>query len=146
MLIGSAAHTPEIADGSVSLVVTSPPFLDVVDYRTDNWLRCWFNGIEPEAARLWQWRRPEDWQRAMTRAFGELFRVVRPGGFVAFGGGEVQAGSAGHSRGAGRAGGGAGAAAGAGERPGIHQDLELLGVDNRKKGTNTNRIVLLARP
>ncbi len=31
---------------SVALVVTSPPFLDVVDYKTDNWLRCWFSGID----------------------------------------------------------------------------------------------------
>lgn len=23
-----------------ALVITSPPFLDVVDYRCDNWLRC----------------------------------------------------------------------------------------------------------
>src|SRR5262245_52680974 len=30
---------------SISLVVTSPPSLDVVQYADDNWLTCWFLGI-----------------------------------------------------------------------------------------------------
>src|SRR5439155_15229923 len=45
LLTRDSSHTPEIPPGSVSLVVTSPPFLDVVDYASDNWLRCWFIGI-----------------------------------------------------------------------------------------------------
>src|SRR5205823_5138012 len=36
-----SSATPEIPSETVSLVVTSPPFLDVVDYASDNWLRCW---------------------------------------------------------------------------------------------------------
>jgi hypothetical protein len=43
---GPADATPAIADASVSLVVTSPPFLDIVQYADDNWLRCWFAGID----------------------------------------------------------------------------------------------------
>ncbi len=39
-----AEATPQIPSDSVSIVVTSPPFLDVVDYAQDNWLRCWFAG------------------------------------------------------------------------------------------------------
>jgi hypothetical protein len=30
--------------GRVSLVVTSPPYLDITDYREDQWLRIWFLG------------------------------------------------------------------------------------------------------
>ena len=45
LLNGPARATPAIATNSVSLVVTSPPFLDVVDYAGDNWLRCWFLGL-----------------------------------------------------------------------------------------------------
>ena len=41
------AHTPPSRPSSVDLVVTSPPFLDVVNYAGDNWLRCWFCGIDP---------------------------------------------------------------------------------------------------
>jgi len=47
LLTSHAACTPQIPDASVSLVVTSPPFLNIVDYATDNWLRCWFCGIDP---------------------------------------------------------------------------------------------------
>jgi hypothetical protein len=48
LLTAQADSTPQIAANSVALVVTSPPFLDVVQYATDNWLRCWFLGIESE--------------------------------------------------------------------------------------------------
>lgn len=37
-LTGQSDKTPEIPDGAVSLTVTSPPFLDVVNYEADNWL------------------------------------------------------------------------------------------------------------
>jgi hypothetical protein len=40
------ADESKVADASVDLVVTSPPFLDVVQYAADNWLRCWFAGID----------------------------------------------------------------------------------------------------
>src|SRR5262249_14536390 len=43
-LTGPAHHTPVLEDASVDLIVTSPPFLDIVDYEGDNWLRCWFAG------------------------------------------------------------------------------------------------------
>ena len=43
-----AAATRELPAHSVALVVTSPPFLDVVQYADDNWLRCWFLGIDPK--------------------------------------------------------------------------------------------------
>ena len=43
---GPAQSTPAIRTGSVRLVVTSPPFLDIVQYAEDNWLRSWFAGID----------------------------------------------------------------------------------------------------
>jgi hypothetical protein len=42
--VGPANASYFIPSGSVSLVVTSPPFLDIVRYDSDNWLRCWFAG------------------------------------------------------------------------------------------------------
>jgi site-specific DNA-methyltransferase (adenine-specific) len=39
-----------IAPGSVDLVVTSPPYLQVVNYGTSNWIRLWLFGID-EAGR-----------------------------------------------------------------------------------------------
>ncbi|MCX6141928.1 MAG: DNA methyltransferase, partial [Ignavibacteriales bacterium] len=46
LLTGGAWSTSRIRDNSVDLVVTSPPFLDTVNYAQDNWLRCWFNHID----------------------------------------------------------------------------------------------------
>src|SRR5439155_9384819 len=60
LLTQPAARTPEIASGSVSLVVTSPPFLDVVDYATDNWLRCWFLGLDAKSVKLTVPKKLED--------------------------------------------------------------------------------------
>ena len=67
LLTASADETPDLEGGSVQLVVTSPPFLDVVDYHRDNWLRCWFNGIDTAAVNIWQLGDPAVWQAKMTK-------------------------------------------------------------------------------
>src|SRR5205823_12191211 len=92
LLTRTADQTPKIKSSSVDLVVTSPPFLDVVDYATDNWLRCWFNGIDESKIDIWTFRKPEDWSAAMQRVFRELRRVLKRGGYVAFEVGEVRRG------------------------------------------------------
>jgi hypothetical protein len=148
LLAEPAATTPEIESSSVDLVVTSPPFLNVVDYAGDNWLRCWFCGIDPTEVKLTVPKKIQDWREAMTAVFSELARVLRPGGHVAFEVGEVR-----------------GVRIRLEEHVipcGIHAGLEPLlvlinsqeftktaacwGVDNNRKGTNTNRIVLFRRP
>ncbi|MDZ7625695.1 MAG: hypothetical protein U5J96_14790 [Ignavibacteriaceae bacterium] len=43
-----ARTTTKIKSNSVQLTVTSPPFLDIVNYSEDNWLRCWFNNIDAD--------------------------------------------------------------------------------------------------
>ncbi|MGZ8899931.1 MAG: DNA methyltransferase, partial [Limisphaerales bacterium] len=85
-----AAETHLIPSESVSLVVTSPPFLDVVDYAGDNWLRCWFAGMDAKSVRLTVPKKLEEWQAEMTRVFSELRRVLKVGGHVAFEVGEVR--------------------------------------------------------
>ena len=80
LLLNQPAHaTAQIPAGSVSLVVTSPPFLDVVDYAGDNWLRCWFLGIDPKAVKLTVPKKLEEWQGEMTAVFRELHRVLAAG-------------------------------------------------------------------
>jgi hypothetical protein len=147
VLTKPAAHTPEIPANSVSLVVTSPPFLNVVDYATDNWLRCWFCGIDAKSVKLTVPRKIEDWQAAMTDVFHELYRVLRPCGHVAFEVGEVHAGKTRLEE----------AVLPCGVRAGFEPLLVLIndqkftktancwGVDNMAKGTNTNRIVLFRK-
>lgn len=147
LLTGSSDATPALRDGSVALVVTSPPFLDVVDYATDNWLRCWFIGIDARSVRLTVPKKLEDWQRAMTAVFYELARVLRKGGHVAFEVGEVRAGTIRLEE----------AVVPCGHAGGLEPVLILInaqeftktancwGVDNNSKGTNTNRIVLFRK-
>lgn len=144
----SAATTPGIATSSVDLVVTSPPFLDVVNYAADNWLRCWFCGIDAAGMKLTVPKKIQDWRAAMTAVFAELARVVRPGGHVAFEVGEVRGGRVRleeHVIPCGLA---------AGLDPmlvvinaqAFTKTAACWGVDNNRKGTNTNRIVLFRRP
>ncbi|MGB2998927.1 MAG: DNA methyltransferase [Phycisphaerae bacterium] len=80
--------------GSVNLVVTSPPFLDTVQYAQDNWLRCWFNAIEPEtvARRITMARSVSEWAEVMKACLLELRRVLKPLGWIAFEVGEVRGG------------------------------------------------------
>lgn len=148
MLINrDAAHTPEIATASVDLVVTSPPFLDVVDYATDNWLRCWFIGADAWVVPISALKRLEEWQAKMLAVFGELRRVVRPGGFIAFEVGEVRNGRLKLEE----------AVIPVALQAGLQPRLVLIndqkftktanawGVDNNSKGTNSNRIVVIQR-
>ncbi len=94
LLTVSPAHTtPQIHDASVQLVVTSPPFLDIVQYASDNWLRCWFAEIDVKSVDISMYRKPEGWGKFVERTFIELARVVRLGGYVAFEVGEVRNGS-----------------------------------------------------
>lgn len=137
----------EIASNSVSLVVTSPPFLDVVNYAQDNWLRCWFCGIDPATVPITMARKVEQWQHEMTKVFLELERVLKPGGHIAFEVGEVRHGKIKLEE----------AVIPCGIEAGLMPLLVLIndqkftktanvwGVDNLKKGTNTNRVVVFKK-
>jgi hypothetical protein len=142
-----ADATPEIPTDSVSLVVTSPPFLDVVDYAGDNWLRCWFLGIDPQTVKLTSLKKLDDWREAMTAVFRELHRVLKPGGHIAFEVGEVRGGKIKLEE----------TVLPCGVTAGLEPVLVLIndqkftktancwGVDNQVKGTNTNRVVLFQK-
>ncbi len=86
-----AADDVAASDESIDLILTSPPFLDVVDYKQDNWLRAWFCGHDLEPLNLWQTRDLEQWSAWMNDAFGEWHRVLKVGGAVCFEVGEIAA-------------------------------------------------------
>lgn len=93
LLTGEARAMTAVPDGHIDLVVTSPPFLDTVDYRADNWLRCWFAGIDAEGLPIRGLRSLDAWVDAMSAVFGELHRVLKPGGHIAFEVGEIRKGT-----------------------------------------------------
>lgn len=144
---GPAWDTPHIASGSVALVVTSPPFLDIVQYAQDNWLRCWFAGIDPAAVAIDMHRTEAAWGAMVRRVLTEQARILRPGGHVAFEVGEVRGGKVLLERLVWSAAEGLPF-----ERLAVLvNDQEFTktancwGVSNGSKGTNTNRIVVLRR-
>ncbi len=134
---------------SVKLVVTSPPFLDVVQYASDNWLRCWFNGLDAReiGARITMARTVEAWRETMLGALRALHRVLRADGFVAFEVGEVRSGSVSLDEAV------VPVALEAGfdcfgivvNEQEFTKTAQCWGVDNNAKGTNTNRVVLLTK-
>jgi hypothetical protein len=146
-MTGPADCTPELPDASVDLVVTSPPFLDIVDYEGDNWLRCWFAGIDPRGIRIDRHRDVADWEAFVRGVFAELARVTRPGGFVAFEVGEVRGGKVLLERHVINAISGlpfdvAGVMV---NQQSFTKTANCWGVGNNAGGTNSNRIVLARR-
>jgi len=140
-------ETVKIPDGSVALTVTSPPFLDIVDYEADNWLRCWFLGIDPKEVRISKYRGIGDWQAFVTRTLSELARITRPGGHIAFEVGEVRNGKIRLEENV--------IAAARGlpfeivgvmvNRQEFTKTSNCWGVSNNRAGTNSNRIVILKK-
>ena len=86
-----AREIKALRSSSVDLIVTSPPFLDKVDYLGDNWMRAWFLGLEEETRRIELAVMPEvdRWQSFMREAILEMGRVLRPGGRAVIEVGEV---------------------------------------------------------
>lgn len=147
LLSGKADSTLRIPDESISLVVTSPPFLDIVQYATDNWLRCWFAGIDATQIDIAMHKTEAAWEEMVRGVLVEQARILKPGGHVAFEVGEVRGGKVLLERLVWNA-----AEKLPFERLGVvvnqqefTKTANCWGVSNNRGGTNTNRIVLLRR-
>lgn len=149
LLMTGRAQEAAIPEGHVSLTVTSPPFLDVVQYKDDNWLRCWFNYIDVEnvANRMSVSRSIDVWEAEMGACLENLYRATRRGGYVAFEVGEVRNGKIKldeHVIPLGKAAGFTFCATLI-NRQDFTKTANIWGVKNNAGGTNTNRIVLLRK-
>jgi len=145
-LTQDASSTKEILSNSVQLTVTSPPFLNIVDYSNDNWLRCWFNNINSEiiSNQITMKRKLDDWSEVMQTVFDEIYRITKIKGWLAFEVGEVHRGKTSLED----------FVIPLGIKSGFDVVCVLInsqeftktsniwGVSNNKLGTNTNRIVL----
>ena len=144
-----AAATRALPSGGLQLTVTSPPFLDVVQYARDNWLRCWFNGLDAEAIgeRITMAKTPEEWAGVISRVFVELYRLTAQDGWVAFEVGEVRRGEIRLEEIVVPLGVNAGFECGAvlinAQR--FTKTANIWGVSNNRLGTNSNRIVLFRK-
>jgi len=144
-----ASMTTEIEGDSIDLTVTSPPFLNIVQYSRDNWLRCWFNGldateIEKEMTLPASLR---EWENKMGEVFSELHRITSEGGWVAFEVGEVRNGNIRLEESVIPLGLDAGFDC-AGVLINSHRFTKtsnIWGVSNNEIGTNSNRVVLFRK-
>jgi hypothetical protein len=151
---GDARNMNWIPNNSVDLIVTSPPFLDKVDYITDNWLECWFAGVNMRrfAPKVVMSHTVGNWAEFMRQVLSEMARVLKPRSYAVVEVGEVDtsegrlfldeivAREAGEVR-------------NAGKRLAVEEVLvnqqnftklaNCFKVDNNTKGTNTNRLVVL---
>ena len=144
-----ARATSSIKSNSVQLTVTSPPFLDIVNYAEDNWLRCWFNNIDARkvAQNITVTKKIDEWEEVMGKVFVELYRITKRGGCVAFEVGEIRKGKVRLDEYIAPLGIKAGF-----ECLGVVINLQkftktanIWGVSNNAVGTNTNRIVVFRK-
>lgn len=144
-----AARLAAVADETVDLTVTSPPFLNVVQYAADNWLRCWFNQVDTEqvTGEITNTPRLAEWRRFIGATLGQLHRVTKPGGSVAFEVGEVRKGNLKLEIEV------AEEALAAGftldgiliNQQNFTKTANIWGVSNNTRGTNTNRVVVMRK-
>ena len=148
-LTGDARATSELPAESITLTVTSPPFLDVVDYAGDNWLRCWFAGLDAAeiAEGISTPRTVAAWSTTMQETLAELHRLTRRGGFVAFEVGEVRGGKLRLDEVILPLGRAAGFRAHGVlvNRQTFTKTAHIWGVGNNAQGTNSNRVVLFEK-
>ena len=86
--------TPFDYDGTpVSLAVTSPPFMNIVNYKVDNWMRCWFAGIDPEAIGITQTGKLEAWKALVREGLDNVATISARSSAFAFEVGEIRNGS-----------------------------------------------------
>ena len=141
-------ETPFDYDGPpVSLAITSPPFLNVVNYKGDNWMRCWFAGMDPDAAGITQTGSLDAWKGLVRGALDNTAAISRPGGVFAFEVGEVRRGSLLLDRVVVDV-----ARDTAWEPVCVVVNAQVFtktsntwGIDNNQAGTNSNRIVVMRR-
>ena len=141
-------ETPFDYDGPpISLAVTSPPFMNVVNYKADNWMRCWFAGIDPDAVGITQTGSLDAWKELVRGALDNTAAISRRGAVFAFEVGEIRGGSLLLDQVVVDV-----ARATAWEPVCVIVNAQVFtktsntwGIDNNRAGTNSNRIVVMCR-
>ena len=131
----------------VSLTVTSPPFMDIVDYKADNWMRCWFADIDPDKVAITQTGKLDAWKALVNNTLDNVAAISDPGSALAFEVGEIRNGSLLLDRVV------TDVARGTAWDPiciVVNEQIftktsNTWGIENNRRGTNSNRIVVMRR-
>jgi hypothetical protein len=80
-----------LADESVDLIITSPPYFNLQTYAWDNWLRLWFLGHDYRdvGRRLFGTQSIDRYVEFMEKALREMFRLLKDNSFCIIVVGEV---------------------------------------------------------
>ncbi len=142
-----ARNTHHIDSNSVNLIVTSPPFLDIVNYHSDNHVRAWFAGIDLNQQNIETTSSATTWQNFTAQTLRELCRVVKPGGFICYEVGEIRNATLNLEKLV------LSAIADANlpinligvliNQQEFTKTANVWGIDNNRRGTNTNRVVMM---
>jgi site-specific DNA-methyltransferase (adenine-specific) len=86
-LSGAEKYIPRVGDkltGSVDLILTSPPYLNVQTYAKDAWLRLWLLGYDYKSikSRFIETGSPRLYLQRLTPCLSEMLRVLKPSGYA----------------------------------------------------------------
>ncbi len=91
--LSSTVDLNHIPSESADLLVTSPPFLDKVDYKNDNWIRHWFLGIpDEETNKISMFSSIDEWTEFMTQTLKSSARILKKKSYLVIEVGEVKKG------------------------------------------------------
>ncbi|MCB1178725.1 MAG: site-specific DNA-methyltransferase [Leptospiraceae bacterium] len=79
---------------SVDLIITSPPFLDKVNYESDNWMKSWFLGIkeEKQKGKISMFHSVDAWADFIGKTLKECSRVMKKNAHMVIEVGDVSVG------------------------------------------------------
>ena len=94
---GSDAYIADISKGlnleeKADLIITSPPFLKVINYIDDNWLRFWFLDYDKEQLRkvLVQTNNLEEYREFIKKSMKEMYKNLNKGKYCIIEVGDVK--------------------------------------------------------
>lgn len=83
-----------LPDESINAVITSPPYMDALDYARDNRLRLWFLGIDDYSLiKKSEIRKISTFKTEMLQSLTIMSQVIKPGGVCIFILGDVKSSS-----------------------------------------------------
>ena len=77
-VLQASAECLQLPDACVDLIITSPPFLNVINYTEANWIRLWF--LKQGQLEQAFYSSVPAYQEFLGRALFEMHRLLKPGG------------------------------------------------------------------